>query len=246
MQNLKPFTQLVRRDTYTLNWTVSFNGATTITNLHMPPGKNVSDGNFGTLIASDPIIKACYAPLTITDARLKALFNDSFQGSFYSQSSLSFKTRLQVPISPSQEAALIAEKYIEMPFTQLTAIIIDITKIVALDLATLQKLITDGQAYWDAVQKENFRSNGRFANGWIAIDLKKAADAANLALPAISVANDQTDKLVSVMSEFYTKVSSWSHGSTTQEDGNAPWLKADWETQFNITCSAAAQSIAKI
>jgi len=223
-----------------------FNGASNITNAHKPPGKNVSDGDFGVLIASDPTIKACYAPITINDNRLKALFKDSFQGCFYAQSSLSFKTRLKVPISPSQEAALIAEKYITIPFPQLKTIITDITSIVTLDLAKVKELITDGKAYWDAVQQEDFRTNGRFANGWIAIDLKKAADAANLVLPAITAVNDQTDKLVSVMSEFYTKVSSWSHGSTTQEDGNAPWLKADWETQFNTACSAASQSIARI
>jgi hypothetical protein len=223
-----------------------FNGAAKITNDHKPPGNNVSDGDFGALIATDPTISACYIPITIADQRLNALFKDSFQNCYYKLSSLSLKTRLKVPISPSQEAALIAEKYIITPSTQLMTIITDITKIVTLDVTTLTKLYTDGQAYWDAVQKENFRTNGRFANGWIAIDLKKAADAANLALPVITSANDQTDKLVSIMSAFYTKVSSWSHGTTTQDDGNAPWLKADWETQFNLACSATASSIAAI
>src|SRR5258708_5223014 len=83
-----------------------------ITDAHKPPGKNVSDGNFGELIASDAKISACFAPLTIGDAKLRALFKDSFQECYYAQSSLAFKTRLKVEISASQSAALVAEKYI--------------------------------------------------------------------------------------------------------------------------------------
>lgn len=241
--NLTKMSDFSAVQTQLLNY---FKGVVKITNDHMPPGKNVSDGNFGELIAKDPTIMACYQSLTIGDQKLKQVFENSFQNIFYLRSSLSFKTRTKVAISPSQQAELIAEKYIIMPFKQVSTIIKDITSIVTLDLATVKNLITDAKDYWDAVQQEDFRVTGQFANGWIAIDLKKAADAANLALPPINDPTQQTDKLIAVMSAFYAKVSSWSHGSRTQDDGNDPWLKADWQTQFNAACSATAQSIASI
>lgn len=124
----------------------------------------------------------------------------------------------------------------KVAFNDITRVIKDILVTTRLTPTEIGVLVSDFRKIVDDIK--GVERNGRHLNGWIAVDLKKAAQETILMLDVIE-SSSQAYPVTIVFKTAMQKLAELSKGDP-EADGSLPWLRSEWQVQYLAVMSSAA------
>ena len=207
---------------------------------HRPPGQNAASADFTRKVISDPVIAKLTQsrPPNLTGAGLDLhqLFlriHAAVQDVFVARGP--HTTRISDYPKPLFDK-------IFRSVGALAAMVEAIVQATALNAAAAAEIVSKLKSLIKEVADSKTVIDGTHANGWIASDLRTALvplqEAVDLGIL------DQTDRSADAVG---TIVSTALHQvSTIKSEKHDPWLRAEWQIQFQAIVATAAAALAKI